>query len=527
MFWKHVKRNLNRLRVKALLGFGVLFLLFLALCLASSSILIKRSLRKYLNLRTDGELKLMQLPYITSLPRYQRGQEIAEEDISADERRILQENFPDCRMLFAFARGADKDQRRCFYLARGGEVRRAWIDDGQVKSEEVTRKDRMKALQSDFRNRIRGVGTKRLRLRLYAPDGKIAFAVPKVSPPDAFTLGSITRRLTAFDGHVIEATCSTADIRKALHKFFWAQVAIFALLLVVAIPCGWLLVRKLLAGIGEVSEAALRISGSGDFDCRVSARGGSTELTDLVDAFNTMNDNNRRLFNEVRSVTDDVAHELKTPLTRLRGAAELTMSDREANGAARELAAVVSEECGEMLGLINSMLEITRTESGLSGLKTETVELSGQLRRAHELFLPVAEDLGIDFRLELPESPVRIAADRVKLQRVFSNLIDNALKFNRRGGRVTLKLATSEAGVAITVADTGCGIAAEDLGHIFERLFRCDASRSRPGNGLGLALARAIVRAHGGEIRAESEPGRGSTFTVLLPKKHGVTTHHG
>lgn len=527
MFWKRVRRNLNRLRIKAMLGFGVLMLLFLALCLASSAMLIKRSLNKYLNHRNDGELKLMQLPYITALPRYQRGEEIAEEDISADERRILREKFPKHRILFAFARNTAKDARRCFYLYRDDEVLRAWLDGDELRSETVPRKDRVKALQNDFRNRVRGVGTKRLRLRLYAPDGKIVLAVPQKNPPDAFAFGAITSRLTAFDGYVIETTCSTADIRASLHKLFWAQVAIFAILLVVATVGGWLLVRRLLAGVGEVSEAALRISNDGDFNCHVSTRGGSTEITDLVDAFNNMNDNNRRLFSEVRSVTGDIAHELKTPLTRLRGAAEVTMGDRDAGGAANELAAVVSEECGEMLELINSLLEITRTESGLSNLKLESVELTYQLRRAHELFLPVAEDLGIDFELELPEHPVSIAADRVKLQRVFSNLIDNALKFNRRGGKVAIRLEASDDHVAVTVTDTGCGIAEADMPHIFERLYRCDASRSRPGNGLGLSLAYAIVRVHGGDIRVVSTPGRGSAFTVLLPRDREGTTHHG
>ena len=180
-----------------------------------------------------------------------------------------------------------------------------------------------------------------------------------------------------------------------------------------------------------------------------------------------------------------------------------------------------------MLELINSMLEITRTESGLAGLKREPVELSEQLRRAHELFLPVAEDLGIDFRLELPEGPVCIDADRMKLQRVFSNLIDNALKFNRRRGKATLRLEASAENILVTVTDTGCGIAEADLGHIFERLYRCDASRSRPGNGLGLSLAHAVVRAHGGEIRVASKPGCGSVFTVVLPRKREEAPHHG
>ena len=517
MFWKHVKRNLNSLRVKAMLGFGLLMGLFFALCLVGSLMLIKHSLIKYLNHRSEGELKLMQLPYITALPPHQRGHEIPESEITPQEHAALREKFPGGKLLFAFARGADKDKRRFFYLYCGNEVHRAWIESGETRSEVVPRKARQEALRSDFRNRVRGVGAKRLRLRLYDPDGNIVPGISTESPHDAFILGSLSHRLTTFDGYVIEATCSTSDIRAALHKLFWTLLAVFAILFAVAILCGWLMARRLLHGVGEVSEAALRISRDGDFDCRVSARGGSTEITDLVDSFNTMNSNNRKLFNEVRSVTDNVAHELKTPLTRLRGAAELTLGDRDAGPAAQELAAVVSEESGEMLELINSMLEITRTESGLTGLKSEPVDLVEELRRAHELFLPVAEDLELKFELELPDHPVRIDADRVKLQRVFSNLIDNALKFNSKDGKVTLRLETTATHAVVTVTDSGCGIAEDDLGHIFERLYRCDASRSRPGNGLGLTLAQAIVRAHGGEIRVASTPGEGSAFTVLLP----------
>ena len=170
-----------------------------------------------------------------------------------------------------------------------------------------------------------------------------------------------------------------------------------------------------------------------------------------------------------------------------------------------------------MLSLINSLLEITRTEAGLAGLNTDQVELGEELRRAHELFQPLAEDLGIEFALELPEKPLYVAADRVKLQRVFSNLIDNALKFSDPGGRVAIGLAAGEKTAVVTVSDTGCGISESDLPHIFDRLYRCDASRSRPGSGLGLTLAAAIVRAHGGTIEAASTPGKGSVFTVTLP----------
>ena len=518
MFWKLVKRNLNRLLVKAALTFGLLLALSMALCLVSSSMLLRRSLRSALTEQLSMFLKNSQYPYITGMPRNQLGHSIAEKDVTNEEHAAMREAFPGGKLLFAFAR---EDGDRIFYVFSDGEVHFLRMDgSGNIESNVIPRAQRIEMLRNDFRFRIRREGARRLRLRLYAPDGKLELADPR-DDGDSFAKYFISRKITLFDGSVIEATRSTREIGESLLQLFHLQAAIFIIIFVIALPCCWLLVRHLLAGISEVSEAALRISNNGDFDCRVSAKGGSTETTDLVDAFNTMNDNNRRLFNEVRSVTDDVAHDLKTPLTRLQSAAEVTLGDREAGESAEKLAAVVSEECGEMLELINSMLEITRTESGLSGMKPETVDLAEQLRRAHELFLPVAEDLGIDFRIELPDRPVCIRGDRVKLQRVFSNLIDNALKFNKRGGKVVLTMKHADPGVIITVADTGCGIAEKDLPHIFERLFRCDASRSLPGNGLGLTLARAIIRAHGGEILVDSTPGRGSTFTVRLPDQKG------
>ena len=265
-------------------------------------------------------------------------------------------------------------------------------------------------------------------------------------------------------------------------------------------------------------SAAQRIAADGDFDRRVDESGGGSEITELVTAFNTMNDNNRNLFREVRSVTDDVAHELKTPLTRLRGAAELAIGKADAAPETVELAAVVAEECAEMLELINSLLEITRTESGINGLRTETTDLASMLRRACELFQVLAEDLGITLSQEIPDNAVLVNAEPVRLQRVFANLIDNALKFSDKGGTITISLTSERGSAVVRVSDTGCGISASDLPHIFERLYRCDASRSRPGSGLGLTLAAAIVRAHGGTITAESTPGQGSIFTVTLPE---------
>lgn len=523
MFWKHALRSLNRLRVKAALGFGVLLTAFVALCMFFSSTLLERRLRDELKARLAREIELMKYPYITGHERNQRGREIPEVAVTGAEQIAIRHKFPGGKLLCAFQRRMLHGEFRFLYIAVGDEIYVARLNaDGSLWSRHIPLEQRIKALSSDFSIRLRREGAKRLRLRLLDRAGRtILAAAPAVGknavPPD-IPGGFFAERARLFDNTQIVVARSTDEIKASLEELLRLQGWIFFSLLAVTILCGWLLSRRLLAGVGKVSEAALRISGSGDFGCRVSVRGGGTEISDLVDAFNTMNDNNRKLFNEVRSVTDNVAHELKTPLTRLRGAAEVTLVDRDAGETAGELAAVVAEECSEMLALINSLLEITRTESGLAGLNAEPVELGEQLRRAHELFLPLAEDLGIAFSLELPETPLHIDADRVKLQRVFSNLIDNALKFSDSGGKVAIRLADGGGHAVVTVTDTGCGISEADLPHIFERLYRCDASRSHPGSGLGLTLAAAIVRAHGGTITAASVPGRGSTFTVTLPK---------
>jgi signal transduction histidine kinase len=520
MFWKHVLRGLNRLRVKATLGFGLLLTVFVALCVFCSSMLLERKLREDLRRRLGTELAQMKYPYITGLDRSQRGREIPEDAVREKELIAVQRKFPGGKLLCAFQRRMGHSEFRFLYVAVDDKVYAARLNaGGSLWTRAIPPEERLKALNTDFTARVRRDGARRLRLRLIDPAGKTVLAVPAVSKKtlDPGAGGFAVQSSRLFDNAQLVAARSTAEIDASVEKLLHLQGGIFLSLLAVAIPTVWLLARRLLSGVTEVSAAALRISGDGDFDCRVSARGGATEIADLVDAFNTMNGNNRLLFNEVRSVTDNVAHELKTPLTRLRGAAEVTLGDRDAGPAAEELAAVVSEECGEMLSLINSLLEITRTEAGVAGMNAEQVELGEQLRRAHELFLPLAEDLGIEFALELPEIPLYVAADRVKLQRVFSNLIDNALKFSNRGGRIVIGLAAGEDKAVVTVSDTGCGISESDLPHIFDRLYRCDASRSRPGSGLGLTLAAAIVRAHGGTITAASTPGKGSVFTVTLP----------
>lgn len=170
-----------------------------------------------------------------------------------------------------------------------------------------------------------------------------------------------------------------------------------------------------------------------------------------------------------------------------------------------------------MLALINQMLEISKTESGAIVPDRRELDLSALLERSVELFRLPAEQKNQEIVLDIPERPVRFSGDAVKLQRLTGNLLDNAMKFTPPHGRITVALKRTDREVVLSVSDTGCGIPPEEREKVFKRFFRADSSRHLPGNGLGLALVQAIAKAHGGSVGLESEPGRGSVFTVRLP----------
>jgi signal transduction histidine kinase len=167
--------------------------------------------------------------------------------------------------------------------------------------------------------------------------------------------------------------------------------------------------------------------------------------------------------------------------------------------------------------MINTMLMISKTESGVNKLSHEEIDLAGLIREACELFEPTAEDKGVTLGGDVPNKSHLIGDTRM-IQRMLSNLLDNAIKYTPSGGSVTVSITENETDVLVSVKDTGCGISPSELPRIFERFYRCDQSRSQSGIGLGLSLARAIARAHGGEITATSLLNHGSTFTVTLPK---------
>lgn len=283
---------------------------------------------------------------------------------------------------------------------------------------------------------------------------------------------------------------------------------------------GWFMANRALSGVGEVTKTALDIS-NGAFDRRVQIKSKSDEIELLASAFNRMLDHVNDLMRGLKEVTDNIAHDLKTPITRMRVAAETALGKAGLDADEQDLAAGIVEECDNLLQMIDTMLMISKEESGILGKEIKQVDISRIIRDAFELFSPIAEEKGIQFENQSPDDVV-LMGDFHGLQRMIINLMENALKYTPSGGKVTISLDFEKNRIRIALLDTGIGIAAEDLPHIFKRLYRCDRSRSQDGFGLGLSLALAVARAHGGDIHVESNPGRGSTFTAILPTQFSL-----
>ena len=320
-------------------------------------------------------------------------------------------------------------------------------------------------------------------------------------------LGALDERTLVLIG---ESTEEQAELLVVL-------ISIFTVMLVLAVPVvllvGWFIAQRAARGIAAVSRTAAQITG-GRFDQRVEFEAEDIEVHILVDSFNAMLTRIRDLVVEMREMTDNIAHDMRSPLARIRAISESALQITGASDPQRNAAADIIQECDRLLQMINTTLDLA--EAGAVGNDIEQVDLSLLITDACELFEPVADDKQLQLTSQLATS-CQVSGNVPKLQRMLANILDNAIKYTPSGGKVAVTLRVGQAAHIITVADTGIGIREEDQLRIFDRFFRCDKSRSIEGFGMGLSFSRAVAHAHGGDIAVTSEPGAGSIFTITLP----------
>ena len=316
-------------------------------------------------------------------------------------------------------------------------------------------------------------------------------------------------------GEAILVGCSLAPELAELRKTALNLTVIGGLILLVGLAGGWWLVGRALRPISEISSTAAKIS-AGDLSQRINAAETESELGQLAAVLNSTFARLDTAFAQQKQFAADAAHELRTPVSVILAQTQNALTrDRDA-AAYRQTVEACQRAAQRMRRLIESLLELARFDAGQEVLQRRTLDLAQTAADCLEMVQPLATERRVKLLSQL--QPVSVTGDAGRLAQVVTNLLTNAIQFNRPEGEVHLRLA-SQAGLAVLeISDTGHGIAPADLPHVFERFYRADTSRTGAGNsGLGLAICQAIVQAHGGTIEVSSVEKNGAKFIVRLP----------
>lgn len=317
------------------------------------------------------------------------------------------------------------------------------------------------------------------------------------------------------DGNVIQVGKSNKDRERILGHFKEVFGIVIFLLVGFSFGGGALLAIRALRPIRHLIET-VRSIGAGKLESRVPSPNTGDELDELVRLFNGMLEKIETLIRGMRASLDNVAHDLRTPMARLRASAEQALGSGQNIDVYREALADCVDESDQILKMLNVLMDISEAETGTMKLDLQVVDLTKIIEETVEVYHYLAEEKDITIETNAPKN-LLLKVDASRVRQVIGNLLDNAIKYTPDGGRIDLKAYTEGNYTILTVTDSGVGITPEDLPKIWDRLFRGDQSRSRRGLGLGLSLVKAVVEAHGGRVEAKSNTNTGSTFTVYLP----------
>jgi len=316
-------------------------------------------------------------------------------------------------------------------------------------------------------------------------------------------------------GNVLQVGKTSEARNQLLANFRRVLVLGAAAALLIGLAGGLFLTRSTLKPLRELRDAVRRILQTGQTDERVPVYGTEDAVDELSGLFNAMLARITTLIQGMRNALDHVAHDLRTPMTRLRVTAEAALATNDPVKY-REALSDCLEESERVLSMLTTLMDISEAETGTMKLNVSSVDVEKLVREVTDLYEDTAEDAGLTMTAAVPAGLV-VDADRDRLRQALANLVDNAIKYTHRGGSIDISATREPRAVAIRVADSGPGISEQDLPRIFDRLYRGDQSRATRGLGLGLSLVRAYVEAQGGTINVRSKLGHGSTFEMRLP----------
>ena len=318
-------------------------------------------------------------------------------------------------------------------------------------------------------------------------------------------------------GDAVLQVGKTSEARNQLLSNFRRVLMLGAgLALIIGVVGGVFLTRSTLKPLRDRRDAVRRILQTGQTDDRVPVYDTEDTVDELSTLFNAMLARITTLIHGMRNALDHVAHDLRTPMTRLRVTAESALATNDP-AKYREALSDCLEESERVLSMLTTLMDISEAETGTMKLNVTGVALAELVREVVDLYEDTAEDAGVTLHADVPVD-LTVPADRDRLRQALANLVDNAIKYTPANGRVDVSAAADGAAVMIRVADTGRGISKQDLPRIFDRLYRGDESRTTRGLGLGLSLVRASVEAQGGSVTVKSNPGNGSVFEIRLPR---------
>ena len=532
MFWNEMLHPSLKLRIA--FSYALLFLIscsgIILLIFFFMHCLFYRGMEKHLEQIAEHSKKVHIIG--TKLQMY--NEILAPEAYPEDDFNVLKQQFHDLQIVYVGSRhipSANTDDKKILtaFAIHDGKYyeMRVQKKEKSVYSKWINTENNRFRLKTYFSRLLVSSGQENLFIAFYDHNGKnlLQFGNNILSDTQYKQLCS-SKKLTVFshfaykkftlsDGNFLLIGVNIRNFQQWNTIVSAAGVVLLLIIAAAGAVSAWVLTGRFIRGITRTTLAMHKIR-SGNYGYRVRAlHSEDKEIRELVQTFNDMNEKTENLLQELKMVTDNVAHDLRTPLTRISGIIELLLTDRNLPDHVQTDCVSIAEEVNRLKNVVTTIMDISRTNSRPGEIRKEQIDFVAFLRDFCEFFEPVFGEKNLKLYLSLPDNCRYIHADKNLLQRLLSNLMENALKFTEKGF-VSVSLNSDEKQLFLRIADSGCGIAEKDLTQIFKRFYRSDASRHLQGNGLGLALVDAIVKAHQWKINVTSCVGEGTVFLITI-----------